>query len=200
MINIAVFISGRGSNFKAINESIKNNYINNGKIVLLISNNEKALGLKYAYENKIQTKILSKHLAKDQRDNEILHTLKEHNIHLVCLAGYMSIIGKSIVNTYHNRIMNIHPSLLPSFPGLNAQKQALDYGVKITGCTLHFVDHLVDHGPIILQHAVHVEDSDDVTSLSDRILKYEHIIYPKGIKLFTENKLIVKGRKVYIKQ
>ena len=197
MINIAVFISGRGSNFKAINEAIKCEFIKNAKISIVISDNPNAQGLLYAKENNIPYNIVD-NKAKQEREANILKVLKTYNIDLVCLAGYMKIIGPSIIDNYPNKIMNIHPSLLPSFPGINAQKQALDYGVRITGCTLHFVDHLVDHGPVILQRSVEIDENDSVESLSAKILYYEHEIYPLGVKLFTENKLAISGRKVFI--
>ena len=198
MINIAVFISGRGSNFKSINEAIKRKLIKNARISIVISDNSEAYGLTYARQHEIPYEIIT-HPDKNVRDNNILNTLHKKNIALICLAGYMKIISSKIIGNYYNKIMNIHPSLLPSFPGLNAQKQALDYGVKITGCTLHFVDSYVDHGPIILQRAVEVNDEDSVNSLSEKILQYEHEIYPLGVKLFVENRLFISGRKVFIK-
>jgi phosphoribosylglycinamide formyltransferase-1 len=197
MINIAIFISGRGSNFKAINESIKSGFIKNAKIVFVASDNINALGLQYARENNIPQEIID---ISDKKtiNKKILKLLIDRKIDLICLAGYMRIIGKLVINEFKDKIMNIHPSLLPSFPGLNAQKQALDYGVKITGCTLHFVDDLIDHGPIILQKAVEVDSNDNVDTLSNKILQYEHQIYPLGIKLFVEKKLSIHGRKVII--
>lgn len=198
MKKIAVFISGRGSNFKAINESIRSGFIKNAKVAIVICDNIEAFGLIYARDNNIPYEIINSP-EKKVRETNILNVLSKNNIDLVCLAGYMKIIGRTIIDRYVNKIMNIHPSLLPSFPGLNAQKQALEYGVKITGCTLHFVDAMVDHGPIILQRAVEIDEHDSVDSLSEKILKYEHEIYPLGIKLFVEDRLYVSGRKVFIK-
>jgi phosphoribosylglycinamide formyltransferase-1 len=198
MINISVFISGRGSNFKAINEAIKCGFIKNTKISMVISDNSDAQGLLYAKENNIPYTIIDNR-EKHEREANILKTLKAYNIDLVCLAGYMKIIGPEIINNYPSKIMNIHPSLLPSFPGINAQKQALDYGAKITGCTLHFVDALVDHGPIILQRSVKIDENDSIESLSAKILYYEHETYPLGVQLFVEHRLVVLGRKVIIR-
>jgi phosphoribosylglycinamide formyltransferase-1 len=198
MKNIAVFISGRGSNFKAINETIKNGFIKNTKIAIVVCDNDEANGLIYAKDNNIPYEIIN-NTEKKVRETKILNILTKNNIALLCLAGYMKIIGKAIIERYTNKIMNIHPSLLPSFPGLNAQKQALDYGVKITGCTLHFVDALVDHGPIILQRAVEIDKNDDVDSLFKKILQREHEIYSLGVKLFVEDRLYISDRKVFIK-
>ena len=198
MKKIAVFISGRGSNFKAINESIKSGFIKNAKVAIVVCDNPDANGLIYASDNNIPFEIIN-NAEKKVRETNILNILSKNSIDLVCLAGYMKIIGRMVIDSYVNKIMNIHPSLLPSFPGLNAQKQALEYGVKITGCTLHFVDALIDHGPIILQRAVEIEEHDSVDSLSEKILKYEHEIYPSGVKLFVEDRLYISCSKVFIK-
>lgn len=200
MKRIAILLSGRGSNFRAIFEAIKSGFIENAFIELVISDKADAQGLNFAKENNLRTLFLdSKNFSnRKEYDKKLVETLKSHNIDLVCLAGFMRIVGEEVVGAFENKILNIHPSLLPSFPGLDAQKQALEYGVKITGCTVHFVDTKVDHGPILLQAAVEVKDNDTVESLSNRILIYEHKIYPYAVKLFVEDRLKLDGRKVHI--
>lgn len=200
MKRIAILLSGRGSNFRAIFEAIKSGFIENAFIELVISDKADAQGLNFAKENNLRALFLdSKNFSnRKDYDKKLVETLKSHNIDLVCLAGFMRIVGEEVVGAFENKILNIHPSLLPSFPGLDAQKQALEYGVKITGCTVHFVDTKVDHGPILLQAAVEVKDNDTVESLSNRILIYEHKIYPYAVKLFVEDRLKLDGRKVHI--
>lgn len=200
MKRIAILLSGRGSNFRAIFEAIKSGFIENAFIELVISDKADAQGLNFAKENNLRALFLdSKNFSnRKEYDKKLVETLKSHNIDLVCLAGFMRIVGEEVVGAFENKILNIHPSLLPSFPGLDAQKQALEYGVKITGCTVHFVDTKVDHGPILLQAAVEVKDNDTVESLSNRILIYEHKIYPYAVKLFVEDRLKLDGRKVHI--
>jgi len=199
-IQIAVLLSGRGSNFKAILNAIQTKYIINAEISLVVSNNIDAPGLVYADAKNIETLYMDKSLHNDREsfDRVIIERLQKKRIDLVCLAGYMMLISPCFVNAFKNRIMNIHPSLLPSFPGLNAQKQALEYGVKVAGCTVHFVDDHMDHGPIIAQSVVIIEDNDTEDSLSKRILEEEHRIYPEAVKLFVEKRLLVEGRKVKI--
>lgn len=197
---IAVFISGRGSNFKAIMEEIKKGTIK-GRIVLVISDNTHAPGLLYARENNIECVVFKK-INSDSRSEyfeKIISELKAKNIELIILAGFMKILSPNIVGLYRNRILNIHPALLPSFPGEHAQKKALEYGVKYSGCTVHFVDEGVDSGPIIAQKAIQVKDGDTEQILSDRILEKEHVIYPEAVRLFCDNKLSVKGRRVFTK-
>ena len=199
-IQIAVLLSGRGSNFKAILNAIQTKYIMNAKISLVVSNNIDAPGLVYADVKNIETLYMDKSLYNDREsfDRVIIERLQKKRIDLVCLAGYMMLISPCFVNAFKNRIMNIHPSLLPSFSGLNAQKQSLEYGVKVAGCTVHFVDDHMDHGPIIAQSVVIIEDNDTEDSLSKRILEEEHRIYPEAVKLFVEKRLLVDGRKVKI--
>ena len=199
-IQIAVLLSGRGSNFKAILNAIQTKYIMNAEISLVVSNNIDAPGLVYADVKNIETLYMDKSLYNDREsfDRVIIERLQKKRIDLVCLAGYMMLISPCFVNAFKNRIMNIHPSLLPSFPGLNAQKQALECGVKVAGCTVHFVDDHMDHGPIIAQSVVIIEDNDTEDSLSKRILEEEHRIYPEAVKLFVEKRLLVEGRKVKI--
>ena len=205
MINLGVLISGRGSNMKAILSEIKAGKIKNVRPSVVISNNPDASGLRVASETfKIPIKVVLSNATKGwDYDQRIVSVLNEHEVTpksgLVCLAGFMRIISPEFVRLYKHRIMNIHPGLLPSFPGLHAQKQAIEYGVKVAGCTVHFVDEGVDSGPIILQKAVGVLDSDTEETLSSRILREEHELYPLSVKLFVEGKIEVKGRKVFIK-
>ncbi len=196
---IAVFISGRGSNFKSILDKVNEGYIN-GEIVVLISDNPDAKGLGYAVENNIPYKIFEfvKGIKRDIYFENIIEFLEDKDIDLILLAGFMRVLSQNIIRRYKNRIINIHPALLPSFPGTNAQKQAIEYGVKISGCTVHFVDEGVDTGPIIMQAAVKVFDNDTEESLAARILEQEHRIYPESVKLFCEDRLKVVGRKVLI--
>jgi phosphoribosylglycinamide formyltransferase-1 len=194
---IAVFISGRGSNFKAILAEAKRGAIN-GDIVVVISDNAGAKGLQYAEENGIECKVLVKQ-GEDSRQSyfeRIIQFLELRKIDLICLAGFMKILSKNIVEKYRNRILNIHPALLPSFPGENAQAQAVEHGVKFSGCTVHFVDEGVDSGPIVVQEVVPVMDDDTEQTLSARILKKEHQAYPLAVKLFCEGRLMITGRKV----
>lgn len=204
MINLAIIISGRGSNMKAILSSILSGNIKNVNPAVVISNRKDAIGLEVAKNNfNIPTEIVLSNGKKGwDYDKEIVSKLRSYNVlpsnGLICLAGYMKIISTEFVNEYKFRIMNIHPALLPSFRGLHAQKQALDYGVKVSGCTVHFVDDGVDTGPIILQQAVNVYTTDTEEDISNRILELEHKLYPQAVKLFAENKLKVEGRKVII--
>lgn len=200
MKKLGILLSGRGSNFRAIFDAIQSGFIKNAKIEVVISNKADAQGLKFAKDNKLNAIFLNPKdfFSRSEYDRKLVEILKNYSVDLVCLAGFMRIVGEEVVNAFENKILNIHPSLLPSFPGLNAQRQALEYGVKITGCTVHFVDTKVDHGPIVLQAAVEVKEDDTVETLSNRILSYEHKIYPYAVKLFVEGKLRVLGRKVQI--
>lgn len=200
MKNIGILLSGRGSNFKAIYTEIETGRIKNASIRAVISNISDAPGLLFAKEKGLNTYFIdpSKFSSRTAHDSEIIDTLKTQNIDLVCLAGYMRILSPQVIDMFENKIINIHPSLLPAFPGLNAQKKAFEYGVKISGCTVHFVDKELDHGPIILQKAVDVKDSDTADTLAERILKQEHKIYPEAVKLFTEDRLFVNKRKVTV--
>ena len=204
MINLGVLISGRGSNMEAILKSIKK-----GKIpikpAVVISNKSDAKGLKIAQKLGVKTEIIESSGIKGgnwEYDRKIVAVLEKHGVTqrngLVCLAGFMRIMSPEFIRHFKGRIMNIHPAILPSFPGLHSQKQALDYGVKYSGCTVHFVDEGVDTGPIILQSIVNVQDNDTEETLSKRILAKEHEIYPKAVKLFAEGKVKVKGRKTVI--
>ena len=198
MKKLAIFISGRGSNLKNILEN-KDKF--NAKIELVFSDKADAYGLNYAKENNIKIATLNKKEfnTKKEFDLELLKILKSNNIDAIILAGYMKILSSFIVKKYKYNILNIHPALLPAFPGLDAQKQALDYGAKISGATVHFVDEGVDTGPIIIQESVNIFDNDTEELLSKRILEVEHKIYPIAIELFTHNKLnIINNRKVLI--
>jgi phosphoribosylglycinamide formyltransferase-1 len=189
---------------KAILSAVKAGKIKNVKPSVVISNNPNAPGLRVASERfKIPIKVVLSNATKGwDYDQRIVSVLSEHGVTpesgLICLAGFMRIISPEFVRLYKRKIMNIHPGLLPSFAGLHAQKQAIEYGVKVAGCTVHFVDEGVDSGPIILQKAVDVFDWDSEETLSSRILKQEHKLYPRTVKLFVEGKIEVKGRKVFI--
>ena len=180
--------------------SLKND--SNFKVAVVISNKKNARGLQKARDFKLKAYHVSpkKFDTKEEYETEILNILKGNNVDLICLAGYMRIVGDTLLNAYKKRIINLHPALLPSFPGLDGQKQALDHGVKVSGCTVHFVDSGVDTGPIIIQKAVKIEENDSEESLSKRILKQEHRIYSEAIKMFFDNRLKFEGRKVKISE
>jgi phosphoribosylglycinamide formyltransferase-1 len=199
-LNIAVLISGRGSNLQSIIDNVENGYIPNACVSVVISDKKDAYGLERAMDHGINAVFIdpAAYQSKENFENALLDVLARFSTDVLLLAGFMRILGSDVINAYSNRIMNIHPALLPSFKGLHAQKQALDYGVKITGCTVHFVDEGMDSGPIILQKSVPVLDSDTEESLSERILAQEHIIFPEAVKLFAEGRLYVKGRRVHI--
>ncbi|MBA7498939.1 Phosphoribosylglycinamide formyltransferase [subsurface metagenome] len=201
LINIGVLASGRGTNLQAIIEAVKEGIIE-GEISIVVSDNLDAYALKRAKQHNIETQYVDFKSFKNREDydKKIVECLKEKKIDLVVLAGYMRILSPFFINAYKNKIMNIHPALLPSFPGLHAQRQAVEYGVKISGCTVHFVDEGVDSGPIILQKAVEVSVNDTEESLAEKILKEEHQIYPRAIQLFSQGRLIIKGRKVFIEE
>ncbi|UCE41991.1 MAG: phosphoribosylglycinamide formyltransferase [Candidatus Aminicenantes bacterium] len=197
---IAIFLSGRGSNFMAIHDAIVAGKIN-AEIVLVFSNKKEAPGLKVAQERKLETLYLNpkEYPSKEAYDEAIIQEIKKRNVDLICLAGYMKILTALFCNTFKNRIINIHPALLPSFPGLHVQQKAIDWGVRYSGATVHFVTAEVDMGPIILQAVVPVLQNDTEDTLSERILKQEHKIYPETVKLYFEGSLEVKGRRVFIR-
>ncbi|MCZ7372861.1 MAG: phosphoribosylglycinamide formyltransferase [Candidatus Methanoperedens sp.] len=199
MTNIAVLVSGRGSNLQAIIDSIENGYLM-ARIGIVISDVVDAYALTRAKKHGIEAVFLDPtgFASRELYEKEVLKVLKAQKIDLLLLAGYMRIVGKTLLSAYKNRILNIHPALLPAFPGLHAQKQAFDHGVKVAGCTVHFVDEALDGGPIILQKCVEVREDDTADTLADRILEQEHKIYPEAVKLFVENRLIIEGRKVRI--
>ncbi len=196
---IAILLSGRGSNFEAIYRAIKEGEIN-AEIGVVISNKEDARGLLRAREFGLEAIFLNpkEFSSREEYDLKLAEEIEKRDVDLICLAGWMRILTPPFVQKFRNRIMNIHPALLPSFPGLEAQKQALEYGVRFSGCTVHFVNEEVDAGPIILQAVVPVFQSDTVETLSERILKEEHRIYPQAVKLFVEGKLRIEGRRVII--
>lgn len=198
---IAVFLSGRGSNFLAIHDAILTGKIN-GDIVLVFSNNKEARGLQIARERGLDTLFLDPRQYENRKEyeKEILKELKKREVDLICLAGYMKIISPFFCQEFKNRILNIHPALLPSFPGLHVQQKAIDWGVRYSGATVHFVTPDVDMGPIVLQAVVPVLQDDTEDTLSARILKEEHKIYPESVRLYFEGKLEIQGRRVIIKE
>ncbi|HWY43380.1 MAG TPA: phosphoribosylglycinamide formyltransferase [Candidatus Sulfotelmatobacter sp.] len=194
---IGVLLSGRGSNFEALADSVAAGRIPNAGIALVISNREAVVGIERAKSRGLAALVIpSKGLEREAYDRLVVAALNEAKVDLVCLAGYMRLLSPYFVAAFPQRILNIHPSLLPSFPGLEAQKQALDYGAKFAGCTVHFVDENLDAGPIILQSVVPVEDGDTEEILSARILKEEHRIYSEAVKLVLEGKYKIVGRRV----
>ena len=202
--NLGILISGRGSNMESILRAIERKKIPINPAIV-ISNKSNAKGLKIAEKMGVKTAIIeSKEFqgTREEYDKKIISVLQKNGVTpkngLVCLAGFMRIISPGFVKKYKNRIINIHPALLPSFPGLDAQKQALEYGAKYSGCTVHFVDSNVDTGPIILQAIVKVKDEDKEEDLAKRILAKEHQIYPEAVRLFAENKISIHGRKTRI--
>jgi phosphoribosylglycinamide formyltransferase-1 len=199
VVKIAVLVSGRGSNLQAIIDSIEKGYIKNAEINVVISNKADAYALERARSHGVNAVFLDpSEYDKAGYDREILNVLKRDNTDLLLLAGYFRLLGNEIIEAYRNKILNIHPSLLPAFKGLHAQKQAFEYGVKVAGCTVHFVDEGLDSGPIIIQSCVPVLQGDTEETLTDRILEKEHIIYPEAVRLFVEGKLKIEGRNVVL--
>tara|TARA_B110000003_G_scaffold264205_1_gene288759 strand:+ start:219 stop:839 length:621 start_codon:yes stop_codon:yes gene_type:complete len=202
--NLGILISGRGSNMESILKAIKKQKIPINPAIV-ISNKSNAKGLAIAKKMGVQTAVIDSSKYKGKRlqfDKEIITTLRKYNVTptngLVCLAGFMRIISPHFIKEYKNKILNIHPALLPAFPGLDAQKQAMEFGAKYSGCTVHFVDEGVDTGPIIIQEIVKIGNKDTEKTLTKKILTKEHEIYPKAVELFAKKKLSIKGRKVKI--
>jgi phosphoribosylglycinamide formyltransferase-1 len=197
---IAIFLSGRGSNFVAIHDNITAKKIN-AEVVLVFSNKKDAPGLKIARERGLKTLFLNskEYQSREAYDEAIIKEIKKRNVDLICLAGYMKILTAQFCNAFINRILNIHPALLPSFPGLHVQQKAIDWGVRYSGATVHFVTADVDMGPIILQAVVPVLQNDTEDSLSARILEQEHKIYPEAVKLYFDGSLEIRGRRVFIR-
>ncbi|HEV2288213.1 MAG TPA: phosphoribosylglycinamide formyltransferase [Candidatus Acidoferrales bacterium] len=196
---IGVLLSGRGSNFEALAESVSSGHIPNAEIAVVISHRDGAPGIERARARGIDARVIpSKGLERDAYDRQVVAVMREKKVDLVCLAGYMRLLSPYFVNEYHGRIVNIHPSLLPAFPGLEAQRQALEHGVKFTGCTVHFVDETLDAGPILLQAAVPVRDDDTAETLSERILAEEHRIYSEAVRIVLEGRYRIEGRRVII--
>ena len=193
---LGILLSGRGSNFEAIAASVESGRLP-AEIAIVIANRADALGLESARRRGLNARlIISKGRSREEHDAEVVAVLREAKVDLVCLAGYMRLLSPEFVGAFPRRIVNIHPSLLPAFPGLEAQKQALEYGVKVSGCTVHFVDEHLDHGPIILQKTVPVLDTDDEHALSARILEQEHIAYTEAIRLVLSGEIEIQERKV----
>jgi phosphoribosylglycinamide formyltransferase-1 len=199
ILKLGILISGNGSNLQSIIDHIEKGSLK-ATIKIVISNNPDAYGLTRAKKHGIPIVVLKNGDFKNKEDFdlELINILKNNSVDLVILAGFMRIITSALLNAFPQKIMNIHPALLPSFPGIHGQKQALEYGVKLSGCTVHFVDEGVDTGPIIIQSAVQVFDDDTEETLAARILKEEHRIYPQAIQLFAEGKIEIKGRRVRI--
>lgn len=196
-MKIGILISGRGSNMLAIAEAVENGTIPNAEIAVVISDQPSAQGLIKAQEKGLEILAIPRNgRRREEHDAEIVSELKKRGVELVCLAGYMRLLSKDFIRSFHNKIINIHPSLLPAFKGLDAQKQAFDYGVKFTGCTVHFVDEELDHGAIIAQKIVEVKDDDTAETLSHRILEQEHQLYVEAIAKITVGKYEIIERKV----
>ncbi|MDQ3798848.1 MAG: phosphoribosylglycinamide formyltransferase [Acidobacteriota bacterium] len=199
-MKIGILISGRGSNMVAIVEAVQSGRIPNSDVAVVLSDKKGAEGLRRAEERGIETLVIQrKGRSREEHDAEIVGELKRRNVELVCLAGYMRLLSRDFVRAFPDKIINIHPSLLPAFPGLNAQRQAIEYGVKVSGCTVHFVDDDLDHGAIILQKTVEVKDEDTAESLSARILEHEHTLYVEAVKLIAEDGIEIRGRRVFRK-
>jgi phosphoribosylglycinamide formyltransferase-1 len=197
---LGILLSGRGSNFEAIADSIQVGQLG-AEIAIVISNRADAPGLEAARRRGLTAKVIpSKGRTREEHDAEVIGALRETQVDLVCLAGYMRLLSPEFIRAFPNRIVNIHPSLLPAFPGLEAQKQAVEYGVKVSGCTVHFVDEHLDHGAIILQKTVPVLETDDVHTLSERILGQEHIAYTEAIRLLLSGEIEVQGRRAVRKK
>jgi phosphoribosylglycinamide formyltransferase-1 len=196
MKNLGILLSGRGSNFEAIAKSVASGNVSNAQIAVVISNRAEAGGLEIAKKLGLQTVVIpSKGKEREEHDREVVAVLQQHKVDLVCMAGSMRLLSPWFVKQFPRRILNIHPSLLPAFPGLEAQEQAFAYGVKIAGCTVHFVDEELDHGPIIVQKAVNVLDGDDEHSLAARILEQEHIAYSEAVNLVLNREWKIVGRR-----
>ncbi len=200
-MKIAVFASGRGSNLKALLDAKASGNLDNVEFGLVFSDNPDARALRIAGEHNITYEVIDPKPYRKKReeyDARILSILEKYDIEFIVLAGYMRIVSTVILDAYPNKIINIHPALLPSFPGLHGQRQTVEYGAKVSGCTVHFVDAGVDTGPIILQAVVPVLDDDDEDSLSSRILEYEHQLYPRALELVSSGKVRIDGRRVFV--
>ena len=196
---IGILLSGRGSNFEALADSVAAGRIPDAEIAIVISHREGAPGIERARARGIDARVIpSKGLEREAYDRHVVAALQEKKVDLVCLAGYMRLLSPYFVQAFRGRILNIHPSLLPAFPGLESQRQALEHGAKFAGCTVHFVDENLDAGPIILQAAVPIRDDDTVDSLSERILAEEHRIYSQAVRIVLEGSFRIDGRRVII--
>jgi phosphoribosylglycinamide formyltransferase-1 len=199
-MKIGILISGRGSNMVAIAEAVLSGRIPDSEVAVVVSDKTGAEGLNKAHSRGIETLVIEKNGRKrGEHDAEMIAELKKRNVELVCLAGYMRLLSAEFVQAFPNRILNIHPSLLPSFKGLDAQKQAIDYGVKVSGCTVHFVDENLDHGAIIAQRTVDVLNEDTAETLAARILEHEHALYIESIARVVTERIEIRGRRVFDK-
>src|SRR5216683_172133 len=197
MHNLGILLSGRGSNFIAIADSIDAGRIADARIAVVVSNKAEAPGIATALQRSINVLVIpSQGKKREEHDHEIVAALKQHNVDLICLAGYMRLLSPWFVQQFPRRILNIHPSLLPAFPGLEAQEQAFAYGVKVSGCTVHFVDEELDHGPIIVQKTVSVLDTDDEQAVAARILEQEHIAYTEAVNIVLSGKFEIRSRRL----
>ncbi len=197
MKNLGILFSGRGSNLEAIANSVDSGRIPNARIAVVISNKPDAGGIELARRLGLRAMVIhSKGKQREEHDHEVVAALQQHKVDLVCLAGYMRLLSPWFVQQFPRRILNIHPSLLPSFPGLEAQEQAFAYGVKVTGCTVHFVDEELDHGAIIVQKAIPVLDRDDERTLTARILEQEHVAYSEAINIVLKGSFEIDGRRL----
>src|SRR5713226_4138030 len=201
MKNLGILLSGRGSNFEAIAKNVAAGKIPNARVAVVISNKPDAGGLEVAKRMGLEALVIpSNGKSREQHDREVVAALQQHRIDLVCLAGYMRLLSPWFVQQFPRRILNIHPSLLPAFPGLDAQEQAFAYGVKISGCTVHFVDEELDHGPIIVQKACPVLETDDEHTLAARILEQEHIAYTEAVNIVLAGNFEIVGRRLVASQ
>jgi phosphoribosylglycinamide formyltransferase-1 len=199
--NIGILLSGRGSNFVALADSIETGRIPHANLAVVISNVPEAPGIALARQRALDARVVpSQGRKREDYERELVAILRERQVDIVCLAGYMRLLSAWFVHQFPMRVLNIHPALLPAFPGLNAQKQALDYGVKVSGCTVHFVDEDTDHGPIIVQKIVPVLDDDDEHTLAARILAQEHIAYSEALRIVVEGDYEIIGRRVVRKK
>ena len=197
MKNLGILLSGRGSNFEAIANNVASGKIPGARIAVVISNKPDAGGIEVARRLGLTAMVIpSKGKQREEHDREVVGALQQHKVDLVCLAGYMRLLSPWFVQQFPVKILNIHPSLLPAFPGLEAQQQAFAYGVRVSGCTVHLVDEELDHGAIIVQKTVPVLDSDDEHTLAARILEQEHIAYPEAIRIVLEGKFEITGRRI----
>jgi phosphoribosylglycinamide formyltransferase-1 len=195
-VRLGILLSGRGSNFLAIAESIRAGRLPGVEIAVVISNLPDAGGLNAAKDLGLPTAVfISKGRKRKEHDADVIACLKAHRVNLVCLAGYLRLLSPEFIAAFPNRILNIHPALLPAFPGLDAQQQAFDYGVKVAGCTVHFVDEHLDHGAIVVQRAIPVLETDDAHSLADRILAQEHQAYTEAIARVASGEYEIRGRR-----
>ncbi len=198
-MKIGILISGRGSNMAALIDAVGRGAIPSAEVAVVISDKADAVGLAGARERGVEAVVVERRgRTREEHDAELIEVLRKRGVEYVCLAGYMRLLSNDFISAFKDRIINIHPSLLPSFPGLDAQRQALDHGVKVTGCTVHFVDEDLDAGPIILQRVVEVLDDDTVESLSARILEQEHAAYVEAVRLVASSRLRIEGRRTFL--